>query len=146
MVSDGSDKKERSLKGWINMKKVISTKKAPAAIGPYSQAIEVNGMVYTSGVIPVNPVTGEIPQGVEAQAEQAFSNLRQLLLAADSEMNQVVKTTVFIKEMNDFGKINEIYAKYFEEPFPARSCVEVARLPKDVLLEVEAIATRKKFF
>lgn len=146
MVRDGSDTKEPSLKGWVYMKKVISTKKAPAAIGPYSQAIEVNGMVYTSGVIPVDPATGEIPQGVEAQAEQAFANLRQLLLAADSGMDQVVKTTVFIKEMNDFGKINEIYAKYFEEPFPARSCVEVARLPKDVLLEVEAVATRKKFF
>lgn len=128
------------------MKKVISTTKAPAAIGPYSQAIEVNGMVYTSGVIPVNPATGEIPQGVEAQAEQAFSNLSQLLLAADSGMEQVVKTTVFIKEMDDFGRINEIYARFFKEPFPARSCVEVARLPKDVLLEVEAIATRKKFF
>ena len=113
------------------MQKVISTDKAPSAIGPYSQAIEINGMVYTSGVIPVIPATGEIAEGgVEAQAEQAFKNL----------CNLVEKTTVFIKEMNDFGKINEIYKKYFKEPFPARSCVEVARLPKDVLLEVEAIA------
>ena len=124
------------------MKKAISTDKAPAAIGPYSQAIEVNGMVYTSGVIPVNPATGEIPEGVEAQAEQAFSNMKALLAASGSGMEQVVKTTVFIKEMNDFGKINEIYAKYFTGTFPARSCVEVARLPKDVLLEVEAIATK----
>ena len=100
------------------MQKVISTDKAPAAIGPYSQAIEVNGMVYTSGVIPVDPATGNIAEGVE----------------------NIIKTTVFIKEMNDFGTINEIYKKYFKEPFPARSCVEVARLPKDVLLEVEAIA------
>ena len=124
------------------MKKAISTDKAPAAIGPYSQAIEVNGMVYTSGVIPVNPATGEIPSGVEAQAEQAFSNMAALLVAAGTDMASVVKTTVFIKEMNDFAKINEIYAKYFTGTFPARSCVEVARLPKDVLLEVEAIATK----
>ena len=123
------------------MKKAISTDKAPAAIGPYSQAIEVNGMVYTSGVIPVNPATGEIPSGVEAQAEQAFSNMAALLEAAGTDMASVVKTTVFIKEMNDFAKINEIYAKYFTGTFPARSCVEVARLPKDVLLEVEASAT-----
>lgn len=124
------------------MKKVISTDKAPAAIGPYSQAIEVNGTVFTSGVIPVDPATGEIPQGVEAQAEQAFKNMAALLEAAGTDMAKVVKTTVFIKEMNDFGKINEIYAKYFAEPYPSRSCVEVARLPKDVLLEVEAIATK----
>ena len=125
------------------MKKAISTDKAPAAIGPYSQAIELNGVVYTSGVIPVNPATGEIPEGVEAQANQAFSNMRALLEASGTSMEQVVKTTVFIKEMNDFGKINEIYAKYFTGVFPARSCVEVARLPKDVLLEVEAIATKE---
>ena len=124
------------------MKKAISTDKAPAAIGPYSQAIEVNGMVYTSGVIPVNPATGEIPSGVEAQAEQAFSNMAALVEAAGTDMASVVKTTLFIKEMNDFAKINEIYAKYFTGTFPARSCVEVARLPKDVLLEVEAIATK----
>lgn len=124
------------------MKKAISTDKAPAAIGPYSQAIEVNNMVYTSGVIPVNPATGEIPDGVEAQAEQVFKNMTALLEASGTSMEQVVKTTVFIKEMNDFGKINEIYAKYFTGTFPARSCVEVARLPKDVLLEVEAIALK----
>lgn len=122
------------------MKKIISTDKAPAAIGPYSQAIEVNGMVYTSGVIPVVPSTGEIPQGVEAQAKQALTNLAQLLEAAGTSMANVVKTTVFIKEMDDFGKINEIYATFFEGAYPARSCVEVARLPKDVLLEVEAVA------
>lgn len=124
------------------MKQVISTDKAPAAIGPYSQAIEVNGMVYTSGVIPVDPATGEIPAGVEAQARQAFCNLSNLLEAAGTSMAQAVKTTVFIKEMNDFGKINEIYAEYFTKPYPARSCVEVARLPKDVLLEIEVIALK----
>lgn len=124
------------------MKNVISTDKAPAAIGPYSQAIEVNGMVFTSGQIPVNPATGEIPEGVEAQANQAFSNLKALLEASGSDMAKVIKTTVFIKNMNDFAKINEVYANYFVQPFPSRSCVEVARLPKDVLLEVEAIATK----
>ena len=124
------------------MKTVIHTEKAPAAIGPYSQAIEINGMIYTSGVIPVNPATGEIPEGVEAQAEQAIGNLIQLLQAAQSGADRVVKTTVFIKDMNDFAKINEIYAKYFTGDYPARSCVEVARLPKDVLIEIEVIAYR----
>lgn len=124
------------------MQKVISTDKAPGAIGPYSQAIEVNGMVFTSGVIPVDPATGVIPEGVEAQANQAFSNLVNLIEASGTAVNQVIKTTVFIKEMNDFAKINEIYSKYFKEPYPARSCVEVARLPKDVLLEIEAIVAK----
>lgn len=121
------------------MSKVISTDKAPAAIGPYSQAIEVNGMVFTSGVIPVDPQTGVIPATIEEQANQAFSNLKNLIEASGATIDKVIKTTVFIKEMNDFGKINEIYATYFKEPFPARSCVEVARLPKDVMLEVEAV-------
>ena len=124
------------------MKKVISTQKAPAAIGPYSQAIEVNGMVYTSGVIPVIPETGEIPEGSTEQAKQALTNLSNLLEAAGTSMNNVVKTTVFIKEMNDFAAINEVYATFFEGEFPARSCVEVARLPKDVMLEIEAIAIK----
>ena len=121
------------------MLKVTTTKNAPAAIGPYSQAIEANGFVFASGQIPVNPATGEIPEGIEAQAKQAMENVVNLLAAAGVKPEDVVKTTVFIKEMNDFGKINEIYKQYFKEPFPARSCVEVARLPKDVLLEVEAI-------
>lgn len=124
------------------MKKVISTDKAPAAIGPYSQAIEINGMVYTSGIIPVVPETGEIPAGVEAQAEQAIGNLAALLQESGTSTENVIKTTVFIKDMNDFAKINEIYAKYFAGVYPARSCVEVARLPKDVLIEIEAIAVK----
>jgi len=124
------------------MKTVIATDKAPAAIGPYSQAIEVNGMVYTSGVIPVDPATGNIPEGSVAQANQAFTNLKNLVEASGSSMEKVVKTTVFIKEMNDFAAINEVYAKFFPEPFPARSCVEVARLPKDVMLEIECIAVK----
>ena len=124
------------------MKNVISTDLAPAAIGPYSQAIEVNGMVYTSGVIPVNPATGEIPEGSVAQAKQAFVNLKNLIEASGCRMSQVVKTTVFIKEMNDFAAINEVYAEFFPAPYPARSCVEVARLPKDVMLEIEAIVAK----
>ena len=124
------------------MKNVIVTDKAPSAIGPYSQAIEVNGMVCTSGVIPVNPETGVVPEGVEAQATQAFTNLTNLVEAAGTDMSKVVKTTVFIKEMDDFATINQIYAKFFKEPYPSRSCVEVARLPKDVLLEIEAIAVK----
>lgn len=124
------------------MQKVISTDKAPSAIGPYSQAIEVNGMVFTSGVIPVDSATGAIAESIEEQAKQAFSNLRNLIEASGASIDKVIKTTVFIKEMNDFGKINEIYASFFKEPYPARSCVEVARLPKDVLLEVEAIVAK----
>ena len=120
--------------------KVVSTEKAPSAIGPYSQAIITGSLVYTSGQIPVIPESGELAVGLEAQANQVFINLRELLKAAGSDISRVVKTTVFIKNMDDFGAINAVYAKYFSEPFPARSCVEVARLPKDVLLECEAIA------
>ncbi len=117
----------------------IKTSNAPAAIGPYSQAIKVGEFLFTSGQIPINPATGEIPVGVEAQAEQALTNVKNLIEASGASIENTVKTTVFIKDMNDFAKINEIYAKYFTAPFPARSCVEVARLPKDVLLEVETI-------
>ena len=124
------------------MKNVISTTNAPAAIGPYSQAIEVNGMVYTSGIIPVDPATGEIPSGAAAQADRVFKSMSSLLEAAGTSMANVVKTTVFIKNMEDFAAINEVYAKYFPEPVPARSCIEVARIPKDVLLEAEAIAIK----
>ena len=124
------------------MKNVISITSAPAAIGPYSQAIEVNKMVYTSGIIPVDPATGEIPEGAAAQADRVFKSMSALLEAAGTSMSNVVKTTVFIKNMNDFAAINEVYAKYFPEPFPARSCIEVARIPKDVLLEAEAIAIK----
>ena len=123
------------------MKTIISTPKAPAAIGPYSQAVLVNGMLFTSGVIPIDPETNTLDQGdVEAQARQAIGNLKNLIEASGSSMEKVVKTTVFIKDMNDFGKINDIYKEFFTSDFPARSCVEVARLPKDVLIEIEAIA------
>ena len=122
-------------------KKIISTDKAPAAIGPYSQAVKAGDIIYTSGMIPVIPQTGEIVDGVEAQARQVLTNVRSLLEASGSSMDKVIKTTVFIKDMNDFAKINAVYAEFFEEgSYPARSCVEVARLPKDVLMEMEAIA------
>ncbi len=124
--------------------KEIRTDKAPAAIGPYSQAIEAGDKIFTSGVIPVDPKTGEISGAdAPAQARQAFENLRALLEAAGSDIGRVVKTTVFIKNMDDFAKINEVYSEYFRTPYPARSCVEVARLPKDVLIEVEAIAEKQ---
>ena len=124
------------------MKKIISTDKAPAAIGPYSQAIEANGFVFASGQIPVNPATGEIPEGIEAQAKQAIGNLAALLEAAGTSVENTVKTSVFIKNMDDFAVVNEIYASYFKTDCPARSCVEVARLPKGVLIEIEAIAVK----
>ena len=124
--------------------KVISTDKAPAAIGPYSQARVVGNLIFASGQIPIIPATGALAEGLEAQAEQVFTNIANLLDAAGSDMGHVVKTTVFIKDMNDFGAINAIYARHFREPFPARSCVEVARLPKDVLLECEVIAVVKE--
>ena len=120
--------------------KAVSTNKAPAAIGPYSQAQIVGNLVYTSGQIPIIPETGALAEGLEAQAHQVFKNLGELLKAAGSDLSKTVKTTVFINNMDDFGAINAIYAQYFTEPFPARSCVEVARLPKDVLLECEVIA------
>ena len=120
--------------------KEIKTNNAPAAIGPYSQAVVVNNMVYTSGQIPINPVTGEISEGIEAQANQVFANIKNLHEASGTSIDKVVKTTVFIKNMNDFSKLNEVYGTYFTSPYPARSCMEVSALPKGVLVEVEAIA------
>ena len=109
------------------MKTIISTPKAPAAIGPYSQAVLVNGMLFTSGVIPIDPETNTLVEGdVTVQARQAIGNLKNLIEASGSSMDKVVKTTVFIKDMNDFGKINDIYKDFFTSDFPARSCVEVA--------------------
>ena len=120
----------------------IKTELAPKAIGPYSQAIEVGDFLYTSGQIPVDPKTGLIAPDIASQANQAFSNLTNLI--KESGFENIVKTTVFIKNMDDFACINEIYSKYFSEPYPARSCVEVSRLPKDVLLEIEAVAYKGK--
>lgn len=123
-------------------KKVISTTNAPAAIGPYSQAIEVNGFIYASGQIPIIPATGELAQGIEAQAKQALTNVKAIMEECGLTMDNIVKTSVFIKDMGDFAKVNEIYATFFTSDYPARSCVEVARLPKDVLIEIEVIAAR----
>ena len=123
------------------MKEIISTDKAPAAIGPYSQAVKVGNLLFTSGMIPIDPESNTLVEGgIEIQAERAFRNVKALLEASGTSLDKVVKTVVFIKNMDDFAKVNEIYAKYFTSDFPARSCVEVARLPKDVLIEIEAIA------
>jgi reactive intermediate/imine deaminase len=120
---------------------VIATDKAPAAIGPYSQAYEVNGMIYASGQIPVDPATGAIPEGIAAQAEQSCKNVGAILEAAGSGFDKVVKTTCFLADIADFAVFNEVYAKYFISK-PARSCVAVKDIPKGVLCEIEAIAVK----
>ena len=120
---------------------IIATEKAPGAIGPYSQGYEVNGMVFTSGQIPVDPATGNIPEGIAAQAEQSCKNVGEILKAAGSGYDKVVKTTCFLAEIADFAAFNEVYATYFVSK-PARSCVAVKDLPKGVLCEVEAIAVK----
>ncbi|AEY64887.1 RidA family protein [Clostridium sp. BNL1100] len=120
---------------------IISTDKAPAAIGPYSQAVKCGNVIYTSGAIPVHPASGNVVAGgAVQQAEQAIKNLAEVLKGAGAGLGNVIKTTVFIKDMNDFAAINEVYKKFFTDNYPARSCVEVARLPKDVLIEIECIA------
>ena len=121
--------------------KIIATDKAPGAIGPYSQGYEVNGFLYTSGQIPVIPATGEIPEGIAAQAEQSCRNVGAILEAAGSGFEKVIKTTCFLADMGDFAAFNEVYAQYFVSR-PARSCVAVKGLPKGVLCEVEAIAVK----
>lgn len=123
------------------MKTPVSTKKAPAAIGPYAQGNVVGNLLFASGQIPLDPETGVIPEGIEAQATQSLKNAKAIVEAAGSSMDKVVKTTVFLKDMNDFAKMNEIYGTFFTEgQYPSRSAVEVARLPKDVLIEIEVIA------
>ena len=120
---------------------VLETKNAPGAIGPYSQGFEVNGFIYTSGQIPVNPATGDIPEGIAAQAEQSCKNVGAILEAAGAGFDKVFKTTCFLADMGDFAAFNEVYAKYFTSK-PARSCVAVKALPKGVLCEIEAIAAK----
>ena len=122
--------------------KVLATDKAPGAIGPYSQGFEVNGFVYTSGQIPVDPATGAIPEGITAQAEQSCKNVGAILEAAGVGFPNVFKTTCFLADMADFAAFNEVYAKYFVSK-PARSCVAVKTLPKNVLCEIEAIAVKE---
>ena len=124
------------------MKQVISTEKAPSAIGPYSQAVATGSMVFTSGQLPIDPATGAFAEGgIAAQTRQSLTNVQKVLEAAGSGMGKVVKTTVFLSDMNNFAAMNEVYAEFFGEGgFPARSAVEVARLPKDALVEIEAVA------
>lgn len=124
-------------------KNVLHTDKAPAAIGPYSQAIEVNGFVFASGQIPINPATGEVVEGgIQEQTRQALTNASEVMKAAGLDLSHVVKTTVFMADMNDFAAMNEVYATFFSAPFPARSAVAVKTLPKGVLVEVECIAVK----
>lgn len=124
------------------MKKQISTSAAPGAIGPYSQAIDTGSLVFISGQIPVNPATGEIPEGITAQAAQSLANVKAILAEAGLSVDNVVKTTVFLADMNDFAAMNTVYADNFTAPFPARSAVAVKTLPKNVLVEIEVIALR----
>ena len=122
--------------------KVVSTSNAPAAIGPYSQAIDAGAFVFISGQIPVDPATGNIPEGITAQTTQSLANVRAILAEAGLTVANVVKTTVFLADMADFGPMNEVYASVFTAPFPARSAVAVKTLPKNVLVEIEVIAAR----
>ncbi|MEA5134989.1 MAG: RidA family protein [Candidatus Fimivivens sp.] len=122
------------------MKQVINTEKAPAAIGPYSQGIKASGIVITSGQLPIDPTTGSMPEGIKAQTSQSMSNCKNVLAASGIGMEKVIKTTVFLSDMNNFASMNEVYATFFEGACPARSAVEVARLPKDALVEIECIA------
>lgn len=123
------------------MKEIIATEKAPAAIGPYSQAVKFGNLIFTSGALGTDPATGAFVEGgIQAQTKQCLENLKAILEASGSNLGNILKATVFIKDMNDFPKVNEIYGQYFTEKQPGRSCVEVARLPKDGLVEIEVIA------
>ncbi len=118
----------------------VSTDKAPAAIGPYSQGIKTSNMVFTSGQLPIDPKTSQMPEGIEAQTKVSLENVKAILEAAGTNMGNVVKVMIFLKDMGDFVKMNEIYAKFFSGVYPARSCYQVAKLPKDALVEIEATA------
>ena len=125
------------------MKKTISTPNAPAALGPYSQAIEVNGMVFLSGQLPIDPTTGEfVPGGIKEQTLQIFKNIEAILKEADMTLDNVVKTTVFLADMADFADMNEVYASQFSDTFPARSAFAVKTLPKNADIEIEVVAVR----
>ncbi|MFI8415012.1 2-iminobutanoate/2-iminopropanoate deaminase [Serratia sp. NPDC078593] len=128
------------------MSRTISTELAPAAIGPYVQGVDLGSMIITSGQIPVNPKTGAVADDISAQARQSLENVKAIVEAAGLKVADIVKTTVFVKDLGDFATVNAVYETFFSEhsaPFPARSCVEVARLPKDVKIEIEAIAVRR---
>jgi 2-iminobutanoate/2-iminopropanoate deaminase len=136
----------QKIRFWRNeMKKQVSTTKAPAAIGPYSQGVvsTETKTVYVSGQLPIDPATGTMPEDVAAQTRQSLLNLKAILEEAGSSMENVLKTNVYLKDMNEFAKMNAVYAEFFTEPFPARAAVEVARLPKDALVEIEAVAITK---
>jgi len=125
------------------MKKSIATDKAPKAIGPYSQGIAFDNLIFISGQIPIDPATGELVGGsIENQAHRVFKNLEGVLAAAGSDLHKALKVTIFLKNMDDFAKINSVYTEYFKEPFPARAVVEISRLPKDAVIEADAIACR----
>lgn len=128
------------------MTQVLHTDQAPAAIGPYVQGVDLGNMVLTSGQIPVDPATGDVPESIAEQARQSLENVQAVIESSGLNVADIVKMTVFVKDLNDFATVNEVYGKFFDEhnaPYPARSCVEVARLPKDVKIEIEAIAVRK---
>ena len=122
-------------------KEAVATNKAPSAIGPYSQAIKANGMVFTSGQLPINPITDKIDEaGIEWQTHMCIKNIEAILKEAGSDLSKVVKTSVFLTDLSNFAKVNEIYASYFSAPYPGRSCYEVSKLPKEALIEIEVIA------
>lgn len=123
-------------------KEVINTNNAPEAIGPYSQGVIVGDFVYTSGQIPLNPVTGELVTDIKLATKQSIENIKAILEEAGTSLNNVVKTSIFLKDLNDFEAVNEVYGTYFIENKPARSCVQVAKLPKDAVIEIEAIAVK----
>jgi 2-iminobutanoate/2-iminopropanoate deaminase len=126
------------------MKKVVNTALAPTPVGPYNQAIVVENLVFTAGQIAINPETGELePNNIRIQTSRVITNLQAVLEAAGSDLSRVIKTTVFLKNMDDFSEMNEVYAKFFTEKAPARSAVQVSRLPKDVLVEIECVAYKK---
>lgn len=122
------------------MKTAVTSGKAPTPVGPYSIAISFNNLIFTSGQIPINPVNKTIPESIEEQAKQAMENLKTALEAGGSNIDKVIKTTVYLKDMGDFDTVNEIYESFFKSPFPARTCIQVSKLPKDALIEIEAIA------
>jgi 2-iminobutanoate/2-iminopropanoate deaminase len=127
----------------MNSKKAINSNKAPGAIGPYSQAIEKDGFTYVSGQLPIDQTTGEFAgSDIESQAKQSLENTKYILEEAGLEMNDIIKTTILLKDIEDFAAVNEIYGQYFQAPYPARATYEVARLPKDALIEIESIAKK----
>lgn len=123
-------------------KSILNTSKAPSAIGPYSQGVQWDSLIFTSGQLPIDISSGTFPDGISAQTKQSIENVKAILESAGSSLDKVLKTTIFIKNMDDFGKVNKVYNSYFTKEYPARSCVEVARLPKDALVEIEVIAYR----